>query len=59
MPNWIPQPRQVRIGARPSYLWLKGVIDTYLAVLALAVFGPLMLLLAVLVKRDSAGPALF
>ncbi len=59
MPNWIPQPPTVRIAARPSYLWLKAAIDTYLALLALAAFGPLMGVLALLVRRDSPGPALF
>lgn len=49
----------VRVGARPSYLWLKSGIDAYLGLLALIAALPLMGVLAWLIRRDSPGPALF
>lgn len=48
----------VRCGATPSYLWLKERADRFLALLALAAAGPLLLVLAWLVRRDGQ-PALF
>ncbi len=39
--------------------WLKAAEDKILAALALMVFGPLMLLMAILIKLDSPGPILF
>jgi lipopolysaccharide/colanic/teichoic acid biosynthesis glycosyltransferase len=42
-----------------AYLALKRVIDTAAALIALAVLGPLLLLVGALVKLDSPGPALF
>lgn len=48
-----PNNTPVRCHASPSYLWLKGRIDRYVALLALAVAGPLMLILAGLVRRDG------
>jgi lipopolysaccharide/colanic/teichoic acid biosynthesis glycosyltransferase len=42
-----------------TYLALKRVIDTLAALVALVVLGPLMLLVGLLVKLDSPGPALF
>lgn len=42
-----------------AYLALKRVIDTLAALAALVVLGPLMLIVAALVKLDSPGPALF
>jgi exopolysaccharide biosynthesis polyprenyl glycosylphosphotransferase len=38
---------------------LKGLFDRLLAVLILLVAGPLLAVLAVLVRRDTPGPALF
>jgi len=51
-------PDIVECGALPSYLWLKDRIDWYAALLALVVVGPLLLLLATLVRRDEF-PAIF
>lgn len=49
-----------RQGAIPnSYLWLKTAIDRYAALAALAVVGPLMAVVALLIRRDSPGPAIF
>ena len=42
-----------------AYLALKRVIDTLAALAALVVLGPLLLVVAALVKLDSPGPALF
>jgi len=42
-----------------GYLALKRVFDTAGALAALVVLGPLLLLVAMLVKLDSPGPALF
>jgi putative colanic acid biosynthesis UDP-glucose lipid carrier transferase len=39
--------------------WLKTAEDKILAALALVVFGPVMLVLAILIKLDSPGPILF
>jgi lipopolysaccharide/colanic/teichoic acid biosynthesis glycosyltransferase len=44
---------------RHAYLALKRVIDTIAALAALIVLGPLLLIVAALVKLDSPGPALF
>jgi len=55
-----PEPSQpVALRASPTYLRLKGWMDRYVALVALAVAGPLMLLLAWWIRRDSPGPALF
>lgn len=48
----------VQCSAPPSYLWLKDRLDRYGALVALAVLGPLLLVLAGLVRRDG-GPAIF
>lgn len=42
-----------------AYLALKRIIDTLAATVALVVLGPLLLLVGLLVKLDSPGPALF
>ena len=44
---------------RHGYLALKRIFDTAGALLALVVLGPLLLLVALAVKLDSPGPALF
>ena len=49
----------VTLRTPPSYLWLKSCIDGYLALVALLLAGPLMLVLALRIRRDSPGPALF
>ncbi len=41
------------------YFALKRVLDIVLSAIALVVFGPLMLLVALAIKLDSKGPALF
>ncbi|MDQ3456847.1 MAG: sugar transferase [Actinomycetota bacterium] len=38
---------------------VKGLMDRLLAALAVLVLGPMLLVLAVLIRRDSPGPALF
>src|SRR5690606_26840674 len=46
-------PKRPQRGPRPSWLALKRVVDAYLALLALIALGPLMLAIALLVRRDS------
>jgi lipopolysaccharide/colanic/teichoic acid biosynthesis glycosyltransferase len=41
------------------YRFSKRVLDIVLALVALVVFAPLFLILAILVKRDSDGPVIF
>lgn len=48
-----------RVRALPSYFWLRGLIDRYVALLALIAAAPLMLYLILRVRGDSPGPALF
>lgn len=48
----------VRCGAAPSYLWLKEKLDRYVALAALLGLWPVMLALALFVRRDG-HPALF
>jgi lipopolysaccharide/colanic/teichoic acid biosynthesis glycosyltransferase len=48
----------VACAAPPSYLWLKDHLDRYVALAALMLFGPLLLILAALVRRDGS-PAVF
>ena len=47
-----------RCSAPPSYLWLKARLDWYLALVALVLAAPLLLVLAWRVRRDG-HPALF
>jgi len=49
----------VRSRATPSYFAVKGLVDRVVGLCALTVAAPVMLLLAVLIRRDSLGPALF
>jgi Undecaprenyl-phosphate glucose phosphotransferase len=44
---------------RPWELWVKGALDFIVATAALVLLSPLMLTVAILVKLDSPGPALF
>lgn len=56
------QAHVLEIAAAPLSNWnavLKGIEDKLLAGALVLLFGPLMLLIAVVVKLDSAGPALF
>lgn len=48
----------VQCSALPSYLWLKHRIDWFVALVALLALGPLLLILATLVRRDGF-PAIF
>jgi len=41
------------------YVWYKRILDVGIAALLLIALSPLMLLVAVLIKLDTAGPALF
>lgn len=43
----------------PSYRFVKRVVDVICAVLVLVLAGPLMALIALVVKLESRGPALF
>ncbi|MBU0641528.1 MAG: sugar transferase [Planctomycetes bacterium] len=54
-----PPDTPVRCPARPSYLWLKAVIDRYVALVVFVMAAPLLATLAWLVRRDSPGPAFF
>ncbi len=42
-----------------SYMFLKILLDYALAVVSLIIFGPLMLLVALVIVLDSPGPALY
>lgn len=42
-----------------AYLWLKRLFDVFIASLALLLLSPFMGLLALLIKLDSEGPAIF
>lgn len=58
-----PALRSVLYGAwinrRPAYLGIKRALDILLAGIALGALGPLILVLAVLVKLSTPGPAFF
>lgn len=41
------------------YLEIKGLIDVIVAALALAILFPLMALVAIIIRLDSSGPALY
>ena len=45
--------------ASPSYFWLKRRVDAYLALAMLVLAAPLMLILALVIRRDRSGPAVF
>lgn len=47
------------VAERPLYEVMKRFIDLVIAAVALVLFSPLMALIAVLVRLDSSGPALF
>lgn len=59
----LPPPPSGLGGDAPSHrahlLWLKHSVDTVLAVSALLVLSPLLLVIAVVVKASSPGPVLF
>ena len=44
---------------RLEYLWLKRGMDVLLSAAAIAVFSPLMLLIAVAIKLDDGGPVFY
>lgn len=44
---------------RPGYEFLKRVLDASLAMLLLVLLAPLLIVIAVFVRHDSEGPALF
>ncbi len=48
-----------RAKGRPGYFLAKRILDCTLALLALVVLSPLLLVVAVLVRLTSKGPALF
>ena len=41
------------------YMFIKLVLDTLLAIVSLIIFGPLMLVVALMIVLDSKGPALY
>ncbi|HZK35990.1 MAG TPA: sugar transferase, partial [Aeromicrobium sp.] len=50
----------VRPGRPPGLSrWIKGAIDRIGATLTLILFGPVFLALAIVIRRDSPGPAFF
>jgi lipopolysaccharide/colanic/teichoic acid biosynthesis glycosyltransferase len=51
--------RPARPGATASYLWLKRRIDAYVALVGVVFAAPLFLVLMVMIRRDSPGPAIF
>ncbi|MFQ5806579.1 MAG: sugar transferase [Phycisphaerae bacterium] len=53
-PNRPPQLR-----AESSYFWLKERIDFYAALVALVLTAPLLAVLALMIRSDSRGPAVF
>lgn len=42
-----------------SYLWAKACIDRYVACVVVILAAPLFVLIALLIRRESPGPALF
>ena len=58
----VHQVPMIHVAERPLGEWgrlVKGVEDAVVATLALAVLGPVMLLIALAIKVDSPGPVLF
>jgi lipopolysaccharide/colanic/teichoic acid biosynthesis glycosyltransferase len=54
------QARYVAVPQKRTYEWIvKRVFDIVVTLIALALLWPMMLLIAVLIKLDSPGPALF
>lgn len=44
---------------RPLYFWSKRLMDIVLSAVLLIILSPLLLLIAILIKLDSDGPAIF
>src|ERR1700683_4492736 len=42
-----------------SYYWCKRLLDVILGTLFLVVLSPLLLLIAILIRLDSRGPAIY
>jgi O-antigen biosynthesis protein WbqP len=55
----IPIYAYLRYRERPAYQMMKRIVDLSLALIALAIFGIPMLIIATLVKLGSPGPALY
>jgi len=55
----VPLITPVNSPAKPIYHFLKRVFDIIVSALLLLLFSPLLLILSVWVKRESAGPVLF
>lgn len=47
------------VTSKRSHIVIKGVMDRVLAAIALLIFSPLMLIIAILIKRESEGPVFF
>ncbi len=56
--TWPLNPHHIRPLSRVQ-LWLKRSVDLVIVFLALAFLAPLMILTAIAIKLDSAGPVLF
>lgn len=56
-PDWADPP--VRVGIGPFSSAIKHAIDRVAATLVLILLSPALLVIALLIKRDSPGPALF
>jgi lipopolysaccharide/colanic/teichoic acid biosynthesis glycosyltransferase len=56
-------PRQARVSTaaegRRLHYWLKNVLDVAIALVTLVAFAPVLLIVALAVKLDSPGPAIF
>lgn len=60
LPSWTSENAEAVCAPRlSSYLFLKRVIDLAAAAILLVVLGPLILILCALIRRESAGPAIF
>jgi lipopolysaccharide/colanic/teichoic acid biosynthesis glycosyltransferase len=53
------EPVDVRCGAVPSYFWLKGRIDVFLAAAAIVLALPVFAVVAWLIRREGPGPIVF
>lgn len=48
-----------KIDTRPGYEFVKHVLDKCFAMLLLVLLSPLLIVIAILIRHDSPGPALF
>ena len=55
----LPMLRLTRYNPSPEFLFFKRLFDIVFSLLALAVFSPVMLVIAVLIKREDGGPVFY